>query len=188
MAKRKYIKFRHLTGSLKNIPGVANKEDLQPRMEQVVERIGNKERPLLKLVKDFVPKIALLDEETDMVRLTPAEEKLPEAVRERILADRASEAHLRIRANEMLKQSVKYYEDMGSIEVLDWNYEIDENSPEAKGSNINQLSEIALADFADRGLEVPAHLKKASMPVAATEKSGVVVKQGLSKKVKSEDD
>lgn len=188
MAKRHFIKFRHITGSLKNIPGVANKEDLQPKMEQVVERIGNKERPVLKLVKDFVPKIALLDEETDTVRLTESEEKLPQAVKDRILSRRAEEADLRIRANEMLKQSVKYYEDMGAIEVLDWDYVVDENSPEVKGSNINQLSEIALADFADRGLEVPAHLKKASMPVAATEKSGVVVKQGLSKKAKSEDD
>lgn len=188
MAKKTFIRFRHVTGSLKNIPGVANKEDLQPRMEQIVTRIGDKERPVLRLVEDYVPKIMLLDEETDTVRLTETEKKLPAAVQERILARRAEEADLRIRANEMLKQSVKYYEDMGAIKVIDWKYEVDEDSPEAKGTNINQLSEIALADFADRGLEVPAHLKKVSMPTATTDKSSVVVKQGLTKKPRANDD
>lgn len=187
MAKKHFITFKHLQGSKKNIPGVANKEDLQPRLIQEIQMIGGKERPILKLDESFVPKIALLDEEVD-IRLTEKEEKLPKRVQEKILERRTEEADLRIRANEMLKEYLRSYEDRGAIKVLEWDYIVDEESPEVKGSNISQLSEIALADFADRGLEVPAHLKKASVAPVATEKSGVIVKQGLSKKVKSEDD
>lgn len=188
MAKRHFIKFKHLQGSKKNIPGVMNKEDLQPRMIQVVEMIGNKERPVLKLDESFIPKIALLDEEADTVRLTEVEEQLPERVRERILADRAEEVHVRIRANAMLKESLKSFESRGAIKVLDWDYVVDEDSPEAVGAITSGMSEIQLADFADRGLEIPSHFKKVSVAPVATEKSGVIVKQGLSKKVKSEDD
>ncbi len=186
MAKRTFVKFRHKTGTLKNIPGVANKEDLCPRLIQVVERVAGKERPVLKLDETFVPKIGLLDEEVE-IRLTEKEQKLPKGVRERIMGRRAEEADLRIRANEMLKSSIKFYEDQGEIEVLDWEYVIDDSSPEAKGANITELSDIALADFADRGLVIPDFLKKTSMPAASTDKSGTLTKQVLTKKVKSED-
>lgn len=185
MAKVHAIKFKHIHGSLKMIPGVLNKEDLKPRMIQEVIKHGGKERPVFKLDETFEPKIILQDEEID-VKLTEKEKKLPEKVQELILARRAEEVDFRIRANEMLKAAVKSFEDRGAIKVLDWDYIIDSESPEAKGSVIRELSPIAMADMEDRGIPIPEHMKKTSMAAVSTDKSDVQVKQGLSKKIKSE--
>jgi hypothetical protein len=177
----KQVWFKHINGALKNIPGIANKSELSPRLEQVVDVVGGIERPIMRLDTTYIAKITLLDENVE-VRLTPKEEKLPKGVQERILARRAEEADLRIRANEAIKQSIKSYEDRGGIKVLDWDKSVDADSPENKGSVIHELSEIALADFADRGIEVPEHLKRSSVTGAVSEKSGIAIKQSLSKK------
>lgn len=188
MAKRHYVVFKHLTGSLKMIPGVHNREDLCPRLIQDVARVNGKERPYFKLDESFTPKILLQDEELD-VKLTEKEKKHPQSVQNKILERRTEEADFRIRANDALRDSLRYFEAQGEIKVLDWDYVADDESAEVKGSVINELSPIALADFEDRGIPVPEHLKRAAatMPATVTEKSGVQVKQALSKKIKTEE-
>lgn len=187
MAQRHFVLFKHLTGSLKMIPGIHNREDLCPRLIQDVARVNGKERPYFKLDESFTPKILLQDEEIE-IKLTEKEQKLPQSVQNKILERRTEEADFRIRANDALRDSLRFFEAQGEIKVLDWDYVADDESPEIKGSVINELSPIALADFEDRGIPVPEHLKRATAmaPASVTEKSGVQIKQALSKKVKTE--
>lgn len=180
--KRKAIAFKHLNGALKNIPGVTNKQDLCPQLIQEVEMTSaGLPRPVFRWNKDFIAKVILFDEETD-ARLTDTEKKYSESVQDALRVRRAEQATLAIEANNAIREAIRSFEVRGGIQVVDWDLEIDMDSPEARGSTFNQLSEIALSDFADRGIQVPDHLKKQLTTGAAAEPSGIVIKQSLPKK------
>lgn len=154
---RKQIWFKHLDGSQKFIPGVRSSDDLAPRMKNDVLRHNGRETPVYRRDNDHVVKITLHDENPD-TELSESEKKLPERVQERILDRRSQETDFAIQANNSIRRTLRAYEESGAVKVLEWNKEVDPKSEEAKGSIITQLSEIALADFADRGIDVPAHL------------------------------
>lgn len=185
MAIRKAITFKHITGTQKFLPGVVNKEDLAPRLTQETEMtLAGQYRTVLKLDQNFVARVWLFDEDTE-AKLTKTEEKYSQAVKDAIQAKRADQATLALQANEALRDAVRLLEAQGEIKVLDWNYEVDDSAPEVRGHNISELSEIAMADFADRGIEIPDHLKKTATRAAVADKAGIVVKSGLPKEKKT---
>lgn len=182
---RKAITFKHLNGALKFIPGVANKEDLAPRLIQVTEMtIAGQERTVLKKDESFVAKVYLFDEDTE-AQLTEGEKKYSQAVKDSLIARRAEATTLAIQANNEIRDRIRELEKSHDIKVLDWNYEVAEGSGEEKGLAFDQLSDIALADFEDRGITVPEGLRKRTISGASAEKAGVVIKGALKPKVEA---
>ncbi len=166
--KIKQIWFKHITGSYKFIPGVRNSEDLAPKMVQKTVSLGGKETYVSVRDDDHIVKITLHDENPSM-ELSESEKRLNERVQDRILDRRSQETDFAIQANNVIRRALRSFEESGAVKVLDYNKEVDAKSDEAKGAIITSLSEIALADYADRGIEVPAHLGPQKSPVANKE-------------------
>jgi hypothetical protein len=108
-----------------------------------------------------VVKVTLASEE--YAGLAKAEEALPARVKEKIEDKRVEEWSTRVEANKSVRRALDFYESQGEIEVIG---EFDKTDEEAlkDGSLIVNLSEIAMADYLSRGIEIPEHLKGPSLP------------------------
>jgi len=150
------LSFKHKTGSTKPIPGLDHSE-CSPKLVRVMKMIPEIGQyvPVLEAVPDHVVKVTLVSE--DFVELTPAEKKLPERVRNAIEDERAQEYRERVKANQKVRDMLRFYENQGEVEVLP-ETEKSEDEVLKDGSLIVSLSAIAIADHIARGIPVPENL------------------------------
>ncbi len=178
------IHFKHTDGSLKKIPGVRNVADLAPKLVQEVETKfdgnGPVERPIMRVDKNHIVKLTLLNEEVDL-KLTEREKKQSVEVQNLILARRAAEADAIIQANDALRDRLRSYEQRGGIEVINWDVAVNADSPEAQEGLVAELSPIAIADMESRGIPIPDRFKR-QVPVAPPNvEPTITVKQSVKK-------
>jgi hypothetical protein len=179
----KQIWFKHTNGALKRIPGIVNNLDLGPKMVQETETVhdwkGTRKRTVLRWDKDHIVKLTLLNEELE-AKLTAKDKTYSEDVQNKIQARRAEQADAVIQANEALRDVIRNYERSGGIQVVEWDKVVDVDSLDAREAVISELSPIAIADFENRGIEIPAHLKRQA-PTAKADTGGVVIKDSIKK-------
>jgi hypothetical protein len=158
----KKISFKHITGSMKFIPGIDH-ADMSPRLVQrhvTHPEAGAKPFPIQELVAGHIVHIVLVNE--DYEPLNEADEKLPDAVKRQVEQDHANEMLLRRRANEEVRNILNHLKRTNQIELLG---ETEMSAEEVLETSypILQLSAIALADHESRNIPIPANLQNPSI-------------------------
>lgn len=154
------IHFKHLHGTIKNIPGVKH-ADLAPKMtmgKRFVDQLG-KEVPVLVQDPNHVVRISLLDEDPSF-DLGPGAEKLPPAIRQRLEEDMADQFLARVRANKEVRAVLQDYVDRGAVEVL-FDGPVTAQEEKKLGAIQVDMSEIAINDHIERGIPIPDHVRRA---------------------------
>lgn len=176
----KKIAFKHITGSLKFIPGLDDR-DLAPRMVQkhiTSPEAGKTPFPIQELVQGHVVNIVLVDE--DYIDLTPAQKKLPSAVVEHLEKNAAEEMLFRIAANQKVRDTLQHLARTNEIEIIGES-ELDPEELLKTAYPIVSLSEIAQADWESRGIPIPAALQGKGDTERARAKNAVDSKMAAEK-------
>jgi hypothetical protein len=154
----KKISFKHITGSMKIIPGVDD-IDLSPRLVQKFvthPEAGAKPFPVQELVSGHIVHIVLVNE--DYEPLTEEEEGFPPIVKDQLERARADDMLRRRDANRQVRTVLQSLKRQNEIELLG---ETELSAEEVLDTKypIVSLSEIALADWESQGKPIPPELQ-----------------------------
>ena len=154
----KKISFKHITGSMKFIPGIDDM-DLAPRVASKYvtnPESGSKPFPILELIPGHVVNIVLVSEE--YLPLSDADEALPPSVKSSIENEHAADMLRRRAANQSVRSALEHYARSNDIEIIG---ESDMDAEEVLNTTypIVSLSAIALLDWETRGIPVPEALQ-----------------------------
>lgn len=180
------ISFKHLTGQYKPIPGIDD-ADLSPRLVQKLKthpEAGQKPFPEMELVPGHVVSIILVNE--DYEDLSDADKKLPPNVVVKIEQDRANEMIMRRTANQSVRNVLQHYARSNDIEIIG-ETELDAQELLDSPYPIVSLSDIAKADYQDRGIEIPAKLQSNTDTERLRAKEVIAKKTAAEKKRERED-
>lgn len=160
MGQYRVIRFRHLDGSIKSIPGVTRLSDLSPKVDLVskYEPELGKYRTVLQRDDTHVVTVPLLDESPEFTR-TARFDELPEIIKGRIQETHADEYLNRIRINNKLRDRLNHYASRGKIEIV---FDGDVDAAEVAVFKPVQISfsAIAIADHEDRNVPIPDYVNR----------------------------
>lgn len=154
---RNEIHFSHISGSIKNIPGVRDHADLSPRMKLGTrfEPSLNKDIPTFIADPTHVVRVALLEENPNH----DVDKSLPPTIQEALEKEHASEYIDRVRANRRTRQQIYDYANRGEVKVVH-DGPVSEQEAAKQGAIQLDLSEIARADHIERGIPIPEYIQK----------------------------
>jgi len=153
------ITFKHLTGSYKDIPGIADEDKcVRMRTEHRMNMTdkGSVSFPTLVRDESHVARVILLSETYE--DLTDEHKKLPPVAQDRIMQQHTDDYLARLAANAKIRAMMNLYVSQGEIEIVS-DGEIGPNEVLKHKYSIISLSEIAIADHINRNIPIPQELQ-----------------------------